>query len=253
MKDIALVGAGNVASHLAKALKDRIQIVVSRNGEHARELACEIGAQHSDSFAALRHLRPDIVLISIADKAINDVVAAIGKLDYHPLVLHTSGTVAMEALKPMSDRVGVLYPLQTFSKGTHVNIREVPFFTEVSAEADYEIVDSLAQELSDNVQHANAEHRRKLHIAGVFTSNFTNVLLESVQKVLEPEGYTLDVVKPLIELSVSKAFAIGPHAAQTGPARRGDTAVMARQEAALPDYLKPVYRELSKLIIEYHK
>lgn len=252
---IVLVGAGNVASHLAAALASRglLAAVAGRTPARVAELAASVGVPALPDYASIEPLAPDVVLLSVADSAIVPVAEAIGHLSGEPLVLHTSGTVGMEALRPVSCRTGVLYPLQTFSKGTPVDMSRVPFFTEAADSVDLDIVDAIALSMSSHVLHADAERRRTLHIAGVFTSNFTNVLLESVQRLLAADGYGLDTVRPLLEATVAKAFAIGPHAAQTGPARRGDTAVTQRQLEALPEGLKGVYAALTDLIIFYHK
>lgn len=249
---IVLVGAGNVASHLAKALAPHLSGIYSRNTTHAKTLADAVGVEVSGGLSQVGETSPKIIIVSVADKAVAEVAATIGALDCNPLVLHTSGTIGMEMLSPVCGRVGVLYPLQTFSAGTPVNMSEVPFFTETAFESDLEIADSVARLISQHVYHADASHRRVLHIAGVFTSNFTNILLESTQEVLAGGGYGLEVVKPLIEATVAKAFAVGPHAAQTGPARRGDFEVINRQEAALPDHLRQVYTTLTNLILRSH-
>lgn len=252
--NIALVGSGNVASHLAKALSDRLVAIFSRNAEHASELSAPLGVGSFSDYAELGRLKPDVIIISIADHAVSEVVASIGRLDYSPLVLHTSGTLTKEILCPISDRVGILYPLQTFSKGCAVDMTMVPFFTEASSPEDLEIVDALASSVSATVRHADEAHRRVLHVAGVFTSNFTNILLDCVERILSEAGYEMEVVEPLLKATVAKAFEVGPRAAQTGPARRGDYEVLARQEASLPEDLRPVYKVLSDLIIKtYHK
>lgn len=248
---IAYIGAGNVAWHLAPALAPNVATVASRNAEHAAALAIRAGAAAA-GFDSLRNNRHDVIIISVADSAIASVAAAIGRLDYNPLVLHTSGTIDKEALEVMSPRTGVLYPLQTFSKEAVLDLASVPFFTESACEADLDIIDGIGRLISPHIYHADAQKRRTLHIAGVFTSNFVNVLLESVQTVLAPDGYGLDVVRPLLEETTKKAFAIGPHDAQTGPARRGDTAVTKRQFDALPEHLRPVYKALTDLIMYNH-
>ncbi|MCH5220765.1 MAG: DUF2520 domain-containing protein [Muribaculaceae bacterium] len=250
--NVVIVGAGNVATHLSRALAKSLKAVISRKLDHARALALPIGVDAYDDFAVIERLKPDFIIISIADNGICDVVDSIGHLTYEPIVVHTSGTVPKEILSPISSRIGVLYPLQTFSAGSAVDVSSVPFFTEATNAADWEVVDSVAALLSPRVWHADAEHRRALHIAGVFTSNFTNILLEKVEQVLTGAGYSLDIVQPLMQATVDKAFAIGPHNAQTGPARRGDFDVLKAQYEALPDDLKPAYAALTKLILESH-
>ena len=249
---MVLVGSGNVATHIAHALAPWLSGIYSRNAAHAAALAAQVGVAASGSLTDVAASAPAVIIVSVADKAIAEVTDAIGTIGSNPLIVHTSGTVGMEALSAVSPRTGVLYPLQTFSAGTPVDMASVPFFTETACEADLDTVDSIARLISQHVYHADAAHRRVLHIAGVFTSNFTNILLECVQTVLKDGGYGLDVVRPLIEATVAKAFAVGPHAAQTGPARRGDFAVIDRQEAALPPHLKEAYRVLTDLILHSH-
>lgn len=245
-----IVGAGNVASHLAVAFKDCLVGIVNRSG--ASELARTCGTESYSDFAIIARKRPDIVLVSVADHALPEVVDSIGALNYAPLVLHTSGTVPKEVLKPISNRTGILYPLQTFSKGCDVDMRQVPLFTDANTEPDLEIVDNLAHSISDSVHHADGPHRKLLHMAGVFTSNFTNILLESVERILSEGGYGLDTVRPLLEATVDKAFKVGPHAAQTGPARRRDFAVIEEHKRALPADLSEVYDALTRLILKSH-
>ena len=249
--DIAIVGCGNVASHLAKALNGSVSCIANRTLAHALPLAEAIGAR-AVALHDLREVRPAVIIVSLADHAVADVVSAVGKLDYAPLVVHTSGTLPKEILLEISPRTGILYPLQTFTRDCEVDMSRVPFFNEAARADDLDIIDGIASTISKSVHHADAAKRKSLHIAGVFTSNFTNILLEGVERVLAPEGYDLEVVRPLLEATVAKAFAIGPHAAQTGPARRGDHAVIRAHEQALPDDLRVVYHTLSEAILKSH-
>lgn len=247
---IVLVGTGNVASHLAEALGERISAVISRDAKRAAELARKCNIKGSGDYTALRDFEPELIIISVADHALPAVAEAIGHISSEPLVLHTSGTVPKEVLGTISHRTGVLYPLQTFSRDVYVDMHTVPFFTEASVAADLAVVDSVANAISDTVHHADASQRQVLHIAGVFSSNFVNIILEMVHDILGEADYPLATVRPLVEATVAKAFIAGPHAAQTGPARRGDKAVMAKHARALPDDKRRVYELLSEYIIK---
>lgn len=249
---LAIIGAGNVATHLAKAFSGCLVGIWCRNYDHARALADKTGTNAYSEFPLLNVVRPDIIIVSISDKGLSDLAQTVGRLDYDPLMIHTSGTVGMEVFASVSPRYGIMYPLQTFSASVPVDMSRVPFFNEAVDADDLEMIDSLASAVSATVMHADAAHRRLLHIAGVFTSNFTNVLLECVQRVLSEGNYPLDVVRPLIEATVAKAFEVGPHKAQTGPACRGDFAVIKRQENALDEDLRPVYQTLTDLILRLH-
>lgn len=251
-RDIVLAGTGNVASHIARALAGRIAAVCSRTAAHARELAQENGIPAWGALEDVASFNPGIVLISVADNAIDNVVASIGRIASAPLVAHTSGTVLKERLAPVSPRTGVLYPLQTFSKNTFVDMARVPFFTEAALNEDYAVLDGVASAISGTVHHADAHQRSRLHIAGVFSSNFIVEMLDIAGKVLATEDYPLETVRPLVEATVAKAFAIGPHDALTGPAKRGDKAVIDIQRRALDDDLRKIYDSISEYIIKTH-
>lgn len=251
-RDIVLVGTGNVAWHLARVLAPRIKAIVSRTPAHAKALADEAGIPCSGGLADVASFGPAVVIVSIADKALGEAVEAIGALPGDPLVVHTSGTLAKEMLTPLSRRTGILYPLQTFTRGVETKLDDVPVFVECADAADYPLIEEIAGAISGVVHRADATTRPLLHIAGVFTSNFVNILLEIAGDVLARGGYPLSCVRPLAEATVRKAFELSPHLAQTGPALRGDGEVMRRQAAALDPQQADVYRLLSDYIIRSH-
>ena len=251
---VVLVGAGNVAAGLAGPLMRSGVLVAwaNRTVAKVRELLPEASTVEALPLEEVAESRPDIVVVSVADGALDSVVSSIGAIGGSPLCLLTSGSVAMERLRPLSHRTGVVYPLQTFTEGFPVDIAEVPFFTEASSPADLAIVDDLVRLIGATPYHADATERRTLHLAGVLTNNFVNILLEQTEQVLAAKGYPLATVRPLIEMTVRKAFALGPHAAQTGPARRGDAEVMRGQYALCPPSLRPAFAALNALICESH-
>lgn len=155
----------------------------------------------------------------------------------------------MSVLAPASDSVAVLYPLQTFSRGAHLDLRHVPFFTEASDTAALEVIDGYAHMLSPVVRHADSRQRTVLHIAGVMSCNFVNYLWRLTAEELGREGYGFELVRPLVEATLDKAFAIGPEAAQTGPAARGDLATIQKHISMLPADTAAIYDLLSQAII----
>lgn len=71
-------------------------------------------------------------------------------------------------------------------------------------------------------------------------------------RILADAGLTLEVMRPLLEVTLDKAMTLGPRAAQTGPARRHDYGVMSAQSAKLPQDLSKIYDILSQGIIANH-
>lgn len=119
-----MVGAGNVASHLAPALSFsgacEVVQVYSRHIESALALADRIPGATATADVGAVIPDADIYLISVADDAIAPLAEALPKGD--ALYLHTSGSVGMEALAGLSERYGVFYPLQTFSRLSLIHI-----------------------------------------------------------------------------------------------------------------------------------
>lgn len=251
---IAVVGSGNVATHLSRGLSaagHEITGIYSRTEAHARELADSLGVAVFTTPEALAASRSDVVLFSVADACAGELVS-----EFPPMpgvvALHTSGTLPQEVLAPLTADAGILYPLQTFSRSMPVALDKVPFFIEGATGRAAACARELAEALSPKVHYADVAHRKVLHIAGVLSCNFPNFLWECCERILSQAGYPLEVVEPLVRATVDKAFAIGPHAAQTGPARRGDRAVIEAHADSLPAPLSDIYLSISEEIIKAH-
>ncbi len=242
-----------MATRLALAFHDAGAKVVSVSAAHeesAKRLAelVEAEAKPVSQIAA----DVDYVVIAVSDKAVADVAEAMP--DTRAVVVHTSGSVPMQTLAQRFSSAGVLYPLQTFSRDVEVNVADVSFFTEATDADVLASVDDLAHLLSRHVYHADSEQRKSLHVAGVLTSNFPIYLLEIARQALAKAGYPLDVVAPLARVSIEKAFAVGPHDALTGPARRGDVAVTELQARSLPPTHRAIYEAITQAIFkDYHE
>lgn len=257
MRDIgiSIVGAGNVALHLAEVLHDaglRIDRIVARHMDSAARLAYRVGAQPSADLTDIDK-NTGLVIIATTDASVKDVAAALPRID--GVVAHTSGSVPLDVLAEYHERAAVIYPLQTFSKDSYVNLSRVPFFTEATDIYSLDVADTVAGSFGGRVRHADSEIRAKLHIAGVFACNFPVYMFEMARRALAGVGLPLDIVRPLVDVTVDKAFGIGPMKAMTGPARRGDIATMEKQMSQLADPVeKAIYDLVSQAIYkEFNK
>lgn len=230
---IAIVGNGNVACHLFEALKDKedVRLVNPRN---------------LDGFPE----NPDIVLLCVSDNAIEEVAAKLP--DTEAIVAHTSGSMPMATLNRFGDRAGVLYPLQTFTKGIELNYDEISVFIEGSSKETKEKLISLANLFSSDVREADSETRKKLHLASVFSCNFPNALAGISEELLKDTGIDFRVVLPLMKQTVKKLEKLSPKEAQTGPAVRGDNQVINKHLQMLNQNpkLREVYKQLTEIINE---
>lgn len=255
MEKITFIGAGNVAWHLSQAFFNRgyrIEQVWSRTLDSARKLSQRVGAQAIDTFDHLdRH--DGIFIISLNDEALPQVIRNL-RLPGN-LVLHTSGTIEMSALNTISANTGVLYPLQTFTKGIPLEIQEVPVLIEASSAHHLEIVRSLAAAISKKVYTAGSEQRLKVHVAAVFANNYSNYMYTIASELLAGSGFNLDLLRPLIVETSRKTMDAEPENLQTGPARRGDIEVIRKHLdllASKPEYAE-IYRLLAwQIINKYH-
>src|SRR5688500_11290728 len=84
----------------------------------------------------------------------------------------------------------------------------------------------MARAISKKVFRISSDDRKALHVAAVFASNFTNHMFSIAQEILEDHKLDFELLKPLIVETINKSLSIGPEAAQTGPAKRGDLEIL---------------------------
>jgi predicted short-subunit dehydrogenase-like oxidoreductase (DUF2520 family) len=171
------------------------------------------------------------------------------------LVVHTSGTVSLDAIASAGHTQGVFYPFQSFQKTRSVQWTELPVFIEGSTIEAAQQLFELAEALGAQPQLLDSEERMKVHLAGVLANNFSNFLFSKAYEWLEEVGVNPEVMLPMLEETVARLRDLHPMDAQTGPARRKDTSTMERHLALLaqqPD-MAEVYRLISKQLISlYH-
>ena len=252
-RKIAIIGTGNVAYSLCKILKSKeIEpfCVFARNSDKAEKVHEDLGVEVVSSYDKV--LESDLAIIAVKDDAILDVATHL--IDYKGLAVHTSGTQSSEILNKI-ERYGVLYPLQTMSKNREIAFDDVPLLIYANSPEDLIRLDGFAHHLSSKVEYCDDEQRKMIHLAAVFVSNFTNVMLGVGDKLLKENGLSVNLMYPLVKEMMQKSFEISPEKALTGPARRGDFETIKKQEEML--YKNPkeleIYRVLTNYIIEkYH-
>jgi len=251
---ITLLGSGNVARHLGVALFRKgfkIQQVYSRDLTHASLLASQLGAEPC---SCLDQIAPgaDAYLFMLRDDALLEFA---GKLNIaETIFIHTSGTVGLDVFKNHLSGSAVLYPLQSFSATAPVDITAVPLFLEADSDYALTITELIAGALSPSIHFADSDTRKILHLAAVFAANFSNHLFEIAAGILSLKNLPFDVLGPLINHTVEKALHTSPFVAQTGPAVRGDEAVIAAHLALLSDDspARAIYEALTESIRASH-
>ncbi len=251
MISISIIGSGNVAQHLIKAIaKTKTLEVVQVFARNVDSLFHLIDSNKiTNDISQLK--KADLYIISVSDDAISSVSKSL--LFSNKLVAHTSGSVAMEELSD-TNRKAVFYPLQTLSKKKEVNFKEVPLCLEAENVSDLKLLKQVALAISDKVYEVNSEQRKSLHVSAVFVSNFVNHLYNIGSDICNEHKVPFEILKPLILETAKKVQVIKPSEAQTGPAKRKDTSTINKHLALLTDEnQRDIYKILTQSIIDNGK
>ncbi|WPP51037.1 Rossmann-like and DUF2520 domain-containing protein [Catalinimonas niigatensis] len=243
---ISMIGAGNVASLLAPTLESAghvIKEVYSRHKKNAQALCDQLYEAEVNYNLDFSRSTASIFFIAVPDDRIGEVVEQI-ILPAASILIHTSGSMPMQVLKGKDHvSLGVFYPLQTFTKNKAVHFQDIPLLIEASDASTLKTIKILAESISKQVQEMSSEQRAILHIAAVFSCNFTNHLILLAEELTDNHQIDFDLLKPLIAETVNKSLNIGPRKAQTGPAARRDIETLQRHT----HFLKGEDKRLAKL------
>lgn len=251
-KRVVLLGSGNVATSMALALCDKCNLVqvYSRTLVNAQSLASKVDSQAIDDLREMA-TDADVYIISVCDDAIKNVIEAVPATP--GLWIHTSGSTSITVFDGKRRRYGVLYPMQSFSKGQPVDMREVHIFIEGNDSDTCQEIKDVASLLSKNVHEATSSEREKLHIAAVFACNFANHMFTLSNEVLEEARLPFDAMLPLIKTTVAKLNNMTPAESQTGPAARGDVKIIEKHLNNLKGIKHDIYSLLSRSIMQHHE
>lgn len=248
---IVMIGAGNVATVLSKKLfaaNFTIVQIFNRTIDAAKVLAKEVNAiainNTSEIFADA-----DVYIISVSDKAIEPLVHTLHLKD--KLVLHTAGSVSIHVLEKASNKIGVLYPVQSIRKNMPINT-PIPFAIDANSDEVFLQVQSIAQKITNKLVRYNDEQRLKLHVSAIFACNFVNYLYVQSNNFSEKEALDFSLLQPLIEETATRLREYKPADVFTGPAVRGDFATIDKHLQLLEKYPTQLqlYKMLTDLIVK---
>ncbi len=247
---VAIVGAGNVATVFGKAMLKaghKIVEVSGRNTENAARLAENLNAQFVRSLGELSKTT-ELALIAITDHNIASVVSQLS--GFKGILVHTAGSVSRDVLKDAAARYGVIYPLQTLNRQLEV-LPPIPVMIDGNLEEVKQELSRFANTWSSQVAFANDEKRVSTHIAAVMVNNFSNHLFALTEEFCNKEGVDFRILLPLVQQTVSRLSAMPSALLQTGPAARGDIAVIDKHLQLLNRYpqLRNLYLKITESII----
>lgn len=256
--DISLIGTGNLAWHLGPALENaghRIREIYGRDLQNAKALQRRLYDADIQRHLDFSSSNSEVFIMAVRDEAIEKVAKAIA-LPAKAVLAHTSGSQPVEKLEfSATPNTGVFYPLQTFTKGKKVAFGDIPVLVESDNSYTGKVLMDIACSITKHCYDVFADDRIAIHLAAVFACNFTNYMLRISETILEKHHFDLELLRPLIAETLNKSLDLGPLAAQTGPARRGDLETLDRHIAFLDNQnYRDIYRMISQQILDlYHE
>lgn len=223
---VVLIGRGRLATNLLPALQQAGHEVSSINSRTLENLPEEA----------------DVFIIAVKDSALQEVICRATKGREQQLFVHTAGSMPMSLFEGFTNRFGVFYPMQTFSKERLVSFADIPVFIE----GDNAVLRPLAESITHSVYELSSADRKYLHLSAVFACNFVNHCYALSAELLEKHGIPFSVMLPLIDETALKVHQLHPLEAQTGPAVRYDENVIRMQSSMLAD--SPLLQEIYNLL-----
>jgi predicted short-subunit dehydrogenase-like oxidoreductase (DUF2520 family) len=262
-----VLGAGRVAQTLAtlwhRSGSFAIQDVLTTSLATAQSACTVIGAGHA--VQSMPELRPaDVWMLAVPDAQLAGCAQALaealaeafaqgdlatatqGKVTdstatIAPIVFHCSGAQSSELLAPIAKlgwRAASAHCILSFVS-VPAALQQFPD-TPCALEGDVAACDALRPAFTAIGAHCfdvTSADKLLYHAAAVFATNFLPVLQSTAEDLWRSTGMPAELIPhlraSLLRNAVANITTLGPQAALTGPAARGDTAAIARQGAAV--------------------
>ena len=211
---VRVIGAGRAGRSFAKAIDDLVEWdMIDMRGR---------GVAIDDAAADV-----DLVVIATPDAVVAGVAAAIRP--GRAVVAHVAGSLGLDVLAP-HDRRAALHPLMSLPDAEIGAERLTGGWFAVAGDP---LVADLATALGGRTFEIADDDRALYHAAAAVASNHLVALLGHAQRLGASVGMPADALLVLALGSAENAVALGPAAALTGPAARGDEATLVAHREAI--------------------
>lgn len=242
--DLAVVGAGRVGTALAVLWRRAGHRIVAVAGGSA---TLERAARYLPDVPVLDNVEAargaGVVVLATPDGAIAGVceeLARAGVVGPGVAVVHASGAIGLDALaSARSSGASVLsvHPLQTCPT-VEAALERIPgagFAITAETEDAFALGERLALEAGGRPFRVADGAKPLYHAAAVFASNYLVAVTAIAHELFERATADADaaLLAPLGEATLANVERVGPAAALTGPAVRGDAITVERNLEAL--------------------
>jgi predicted short-subunit dehydrogenase-like oxidoreductase (DUF2520 family) len=247
-----IVGAGHVGRVLGRLFAARgvfaVQDVLTRGIGSAQAAVAFIGAGRAvDSPAAMR--AAGVWMLAVSDDRIGEAAAALAAAQplQGAVVFHCSGAKAsteLDALRRAGANVASVHPVRSFADPAAVAGDFDGTFCGVEGDAAaLALLLPAFEAIGARPVRIDAAAKTVYHAASVFASNYLVTVLDAALRAYQAAGVPPEVARelaqPLASESLANVFRLGPEIALSGPIARGDTATVARQQAAVEAWDAP--------------
>ena len=220
MASLRVIGPGRAGGALALAL--------ARVGWDVLE---PVGRHHDVGPAASG---VDLLVIATPDATVAAVAAAV-RPEAATVVAHLAGSLGLDVLDGHPNR-GALHPLVALPSsevGARRLVAGAWFAVAGDGPAATGLVEAVVADLGGRSFPVADADRAAYHAAAAIASNHVVALLAQAERVAESVGVPLAAYLDLVRATVDNVAELGPAAAITGPAARGDWATIERHRGAL--------------------
>lgn len=247
MYSVVILGTGNVATHMFRALQTSKACSVIQVYNH-KSNSLKAFENQTDTTTSISKLKEaDLYLICLKDDIIASIASQIQTSK--GIIAHTSGSQSILE----GSNTGVFYPLQTFSKNSKLDYTKIPFCLEANSEENLEVLKAIARSMSSEVFEISSSQRQTLHVAAVFVCNFANHLYSIGEEICKEDDMPFDILKALIQETSNKVQSNSPAEVQTGPAIRKDESTIIKHLNHLKKRShKDIYQLFTQSIIQNH-
>jgi len=256
MKNVCIIGAGNLGTSLGYAL--------SKKGYRIKALSCRRMSSANESSRIIGEGKPsrdniktagcgELIILSVPDDEIEKVVRELASSDIEwekKFVFHCSGLLSSDVLKPLKKKGAItasVHPVQSFAqKNADPKAFEGIYFGLEGCREGVALAQQIVRKLGSCYLIIQPEDKPLYHAACCIASNFLIVLLDAAVFLLKMLGLeeheASQALLPLVQgtLHNVKKFTIA--ASLTGPVVRGDRKSLEKHLDALKDF--PPYYEI---------
>jgi predicted short-subunit dehydrogenase-like oxidoreductase (DUF2520 family) len=239
VKTISFVGAGALASGLAKLLRAQgftIGEIITRplalSRRKAGALARSVGAVAVTLGDA--KLSCDLLWLAVPDATVEDVSRTLaGHAQLPPVILHASGALSSQAMSALAERgahTGSAHPMMTFVAGEPPSLQGAWFAMEGSPAA-VRAARAIARRLGAKSFIINPGEKALYHAFGAMLSPMLAAELAAAERVGLRAGIRAQdvrhIMEPIVLRTVGNVLRKGAGKSFSGPLARGDVDTVA--------------------------